>query len=215
MLQQSLSTMFQVAFNSYHIPILLNPTAAADSFEEQDESLIIAYLVESASCLMKPTKDEIIQRHRDIERFKNCLHHPASAQPTEEEEEGTAAEAVEDEINTDGFNSKDKSTTFTSTYTLQQLKITKTTTTKYSDGTEIPTDLEDFESRASTLLDKMNGLQHRLILIVPTRRARRSSAATNYSPSSLDSNSMEFFLTDDNTTTSTRNQNDKDRKSVV
>lgn len=164
---QQLSTAFQIASENFHTPILFDPLLD----DTQDESSMIAYLVELIPCMYTPTKEKTIQRHRDIERLKNSRHHTA---------DGT-------------------STTFTSTYTLQQLKITKTTILRYSDGTEIPTDLEEFESRASALNEKLSGLQHRLILIVPTR-------SLNYSPSSVDS--MDFFLTDDNTTASTSRHHD-------
>ncbi|KAI9258588.1 hypothetical protein EDC94DRAFT_161544 [Helicostylum pulchrum] len=165
-----LCTALQLLSQHYHIPVLFD--TSLQEYNKQDESAIITYLVELIPHLFKPTKDETIQRHRDIERFKN--QNPSS------------------------YNGK-KTTTFTSTYTLQQLKITKTTRLKYSDGTEIPTDLEEFESRASTLSEKLHGLQHRLMLIVPTR-------SLNYSASSVDS--MELFLTDDNTTNSTQRHNE-------
>ncbi|KAI8056384.1 hypothetical protein BDF21DRAFT_162206 [Thamnidium elegans] len=163
-----LCTGLQLLSQHYHIPVLFD-TLQQDQ-DKQDESAIITYLVELIPHLFKPTKDETIQRHRDIERFKN--ENPS-------------------------YNGK--KTTFTSTYTLQQLKITKTTRLKYSDGTEIPSDLEEFEARASTLSEKLHGLQHRLMLIVPTR-------SLNYSASSVDS--MELFLTDDNTTNSTLRHNE-------
>ncbi|KAI9363326.1 hypothetical protein BD770DRAFT_381285 [Pilaira anomala] len=165
---EDLSIPLQLLSQHYHIPILFDTSLLQkeEEEEENDESTILTYLVELIPHLFKPTKDETIQRHRDIERFKN---------------------------------QSNKKTTFTSTYTLQQLKITKTTVLKYSDGTDIPTDLEEFESRASTLTDKLNTLQHRLMLIVPTR-------SSNYSASSVDS--LELFLTDDNTTNSTCRNNE-------
>jgi hypothetical protein len=152
--------------DNYHIPL---------PADEDDE--ITYYLTQLVSCLNVPDKDKQMQRHRDMERFKSFLNNNTTTEPKEEEP----------------LNS---STTFTSTYTLQQLKITKTTVTKYSDGTEIPSELEEFESRASDLTEKISGLQHRLILIVPTR-------SHSYSASVASDSLMDFFLTDDNTSFTT------------
>lgn len=176
--QHTLSSALQIAFDHHHTPILFDPSLNIQ--DDNDESALVTYLIELMASLITPTQDKVIQRRKDIERFKNLLHHSADDDIEEVENYGT-------------------STTYTSTYTLQQLKITKTTVLKYSDGTEVPTDLEEFESRASALTEKINGLQHRLILIVPTR-------SSNYSASSVDS--MEFFLTDDNTTASTSRLHD-------
>jgi hypothetical protein len=160
--------------DTYHIP-----------FEQNDDE-ITQYLIQLVSCLTVPDKDKQMQRHRDMERFKSLMN---TEEPVKEEEEEEKEEEEKEK--------ETHSTTFTSTYTLQQLKITKTTVTKYSDGTEIPSELEEFESRASVLTEKINGLQHRLILIVPTR-------SHSYSPSSVASDSlMDFFLTDDNTSSTT------------
>lgn len=164
---------------NYHIPPPLI----------QDGDKITHYLIQLASCFNVPDKDSQMERHRDMERFKSLIN----ANTNDKEEEET-------------LNS---STTFTSTYTLQQLKITKTTVTKYSDGTEIPSELEEFESRASVLTEKINGLQHRLILIVPTR-------SHSYSPSSVASDSlMDFFLTDDNSSTTLRTGDNSSHHSLA
>ncbi|KAG0746786.1 hypothetical protein G6F66_002067 [Rhizopus arrhizus] len=117
-----------------------------------------------------PNDQQTIQRYQDIERFKSLL-------------------LTEQDTNT-------TTTTTTATYSYQQLRLTKTT--KYSsDSTEeIPTELNDFDSRGNSVIEKMQNLQHRLMLIVPTR-------SCNYSPisNSVGSESVELFLTDDNTST--------------
>ncbi|KAF1802884.1 hypothetical protein FB192DRAFT_1436074 [Mucor lusitanicus] len=189
--------VFETAIQCIHT---LNP-----SFSTSCKTMI-PFMVDLLSCLKIPNKEKTMQRHRDLERFKlefksttdaqaAALHVTSHSTPSlcnSEEEEGE-----EDE----GFETFGTSTTMTSTYTLQQLRITKTTITKYSDGTEIPSDLEEFESRATVLTEKINGLQHRLILIVPTR-------SSSYSPSSVASDSMmEFFLTDDNTSSTRTGDN--------
>lgn len=170
--QQQLSTAFQIIYENYQIPILFDPSLNG----KEDESAIVSYLLEIVPYLFAPTKADITQRHLDIDRFKN-LNQSYNGE-------------VED---------PEKSTTVTSTYTLQQLKFTKTTILKYGDGTEIPGELEEFESRASNITVKLNGLQHRLMLNVPTRTSK-------YSVSSMDS--MDFSLTEDNTTASTFQHND-------
>ncbi|KAI7879559.1 uncharacterized protein EV154DRAFT_606378, partial [Mucor mucedo] len=169
---RQLSAAFQIIYENYQIPILFDPSLD----DKEDESAIVSYLLEIVPYLFAPTEDEIARRHSDIQRFKP-FHQ-------------TNTEKVED---------CDKSTTVTSTFSLQQLKLTKTTILKYGDGTEIPNDLEEFESRVSNITAKLNGLQHRLMLNVPTRTSK-------YSLSSIDS--MDFSLTEDNTTASTYQHND-------
>lgn len=182
--------VFETAIQCIHT---LNP-----SFNTSCKT-IIPFIIDIVSCLNIPNKDKTMQRHRDLERFKiefkSTTDAALNVTSTSTPSLCNSEEEVED-IETFGT-----STTLTSTYTLQQLRITKTTITKYSDGTEIPSDLEEFESRATVLTEKINGLQHRLILIVPTR-------SSTYSPSSVASDSMmEFFLTDDNTSSTRTGEN--------
>ncbi|KAI8370270.1 hypothetical protein BD560DRAFT_396960 [Blakeslea trispora] len=194
---QALDIAIKLTWEIYHIP---------SSLFTQDTAYI--YLLQLVASLQVPNSEQTVQRHKDIERFKNLIKitNDASTTPTpiltdnvdcppspsNDNNEDDHSEKQEDSEKDDKRNS----TTFTSTFTVQQLKITKTTVTKYSDGTEVPTELEEFETRASTLTEKMNGLQHRLVMIIPTR-------ATATSPSSANSESiMDFFSTDDNTTAS-------------
>ncbi|RCI02380.1 hypothetical protein CU098_003279, partial [Rhizopus stolonifer] len=183
---QALDIAIKLTWEIYHIPT---------SLFTQDTAYI--YLLRLIGSLQVPNNDQVVQRHKDIERFKNLIKSTNDAAPTPTPIFTDADPPLESPQEQEQQNS----TTFTSTYTLQQLKITKTTITKYSDGTEVPTELEEFESRASALAEKMNGLQHRLMMIVPTR-------ASTYSPSSVTSDSiMDFFLTDDNTTASSLRDN--------
>ncbi|KAG2234625.1 hypothetical protein INT48_003433 [Thamnidium elegans] len=150
--QYHLSTTLQMISENYHVPALFDPL----SDDEQDESAIIAYLVELVPSLFNPTKEKIVQRHKDIERFKNS-----------------------------------SITTFTSTFSLQKLNISKTTVLKYGDVvSNIPNDLEYFESKVSILSEKLNNLNNRLLSNMPTRRLSSSVGSLDYS------------LTDDSTTAS-------------
>ncbi|ORE03076.1 hypothetical protein BCV72DRAFT_308564 [Rhizopus microsporus var. microsporus] len=91
-----------------------------------------------------------------------------------------------------------KKTTTTATYSYQQLRITKTTkyTSQHDDIIPSP-ELDTLDQHINSVTEKMNSLQHRLMLIIPTRSCH------NYSPisNSITSESVEFFLTDDNTST--------------
>ncbi|KAI8642966.1 hypothetical protein BD408DRAFT_431875 [Parasitella parasitica] len=187
-LQQS--HVFETAIQCIHT---LNPSFSTSC------NAIIQFIIDLLSCLKVPNKDKTMQRHRDLERFKTELKSTTNAAlNVTSTSTPSLCNSEEEEEDIENFST---STTFTSTYTLQQLRITKTTITKYSDGTEIPSDLEEFESRAAVLTEKINGLQHRLILIVPTR-------SSTYSPSSVASDSMmEFFLTDDNTSSTRTGEN--------
>ncbi|OBZ82686.1 hypothetical protein A0J61_09264, partial [Choanephora cucurbitarum] len=190
---QALDIAIKLTWEIYHIP---------SSFFTQDTAYI--YLLQLVASLQVPNSEQTVQRHKDIERFKNLIKitNDASTTPTPILTDNMDCPPPPPS-NDNGNNNNDSeeqgdekrnSTTFTSTYTVQQLKITKTTVTKYSDGTEVPSELEEFETRASTLTEKMNGLQHRLAMIIPTR-------ATATSPSSVNSDSMmDLFSTDDNTT---------------
>ncbi|CEP09300.1 hypothetical protein [Parasitella parasitica] len=190
-LQQS--HVFETAIQCIHT---LNP-----SFNSSCKATV-QFIIDLLSCLKAPNKAKAMQRHRDLERFKTELKTASTTNSalnvtsTSTPSLYNSGDEDEDEDDVEHFGT---STTYTSTYTLQQLRITKTT--KYSDGTEIPSDLEEFESRAAALTDKINGLQHRLILIVPTR-------SSSYSPSSVASDSMmELFLTDDNTSSTRTGDN--------
>ena len=179
--------VFETAIQCIHT---LNP-----SFNTSCKT-IIPFIIDILSCLNIPNKDKTMQRHRDLERFKIEFKSTTDAALNVTSSTPSLCNSEEEDVETFGT-----STTLTSTYTLQQLRITKTTITKYSDGTEIPSDLEEFESRATVLTEKINGLQHRLILIVPTR-------SSTYSPSSVASDSLiEFFLTDDNTSSTRTGEN--------
>ncbi|KAL7309712.1 hypothetical protein PS15m_010560 [Mucor circinelloides] len=183
--------VFETAIQCIHT---LNP-----SFNTSCKTMI-PFMIDLLSCLKIPNKEKTMQRHRDLERFKIEFKSTTDAalNVTSNSTPSLCNSEEEEEEDVETFST---STTLTSTYTLQQLRITKTTITKYSDGTEIPSDLEEFESRATVLTEKINGLQHRLILIVPTR-------SSSYSPSSVASDSMmEFFLTDDNTSSTRTGEN--------
>ncbi|GAN09329.1 hypothetical protein MAM1_0260d08855 [Mucor ambiguus] len=187
--------VFETAIQCIHT---LNP-----SFNTNCKTMI-PFMIDLLSCLKIPNKEKTMQRHRDLERFKIEFKSTTDAQAAlnvTSHSTPSLCNSDEEEEEEEGFETFGTSTTMTSTYTLQQLRITKTTITKYSDGTEIPSDLEEFESRATVLTEKINGLQHRLILIVPTR-------SSSYSPSSVASDSMmEFFLTDDNTSSTRTGDN--------
>lgn len=145
-----LAGVLKIVSETYHIPILFDPLLEDDN---QDESAILNYLIELIPCLFNPTKDKIIQRHKDIDRFKNSTI-----------------------------------TTFTSTFSVQQLNITKTT--KYKKDTS-SNDLDHVESTASILVEKLNNLHHRLISNIPTRLSSSSVS------------SVDLSFTDDSTTVST------------
>ncbi|KAI8997813.1 hypothetical protein BDB01DRAFT_772558 [Pilobolus umbonatus] len=183
--EHTLSTAFQIAYDTYHTPILIDPNTLA-SASEIDEATILLYLVELIPSLVQPNTEDELQRIKDINHIKSILSSPDS-EPSLSTPSLCSSEGVEEAFST--------STTLTSTYTLQQLKITKTTVSKYSDGTEIPSDLEEFESRSSTLTEKINNLQHRLSAIVPTRSSNYHHSSIQ---NSITSGSMDYFMSDDN-----------------
>ncbi|KAL9537188.1 hypothetical protein MBANPS3_012002 [Mucor bainieri] len=188
--------VFETAIQCIHT---LHPTTVDSSSSSSRCKSMIPCLIDLASCLKTPNQETSMQRHRDLERFKiefKTTTNAAAANVTSHSTPSLCNSEMEEEEEADEYmETYGTSTTMTSTYTLQQLRITKTTITKYSDGTEIPSDLEEFESRATVLTERIHGLQHRLMLIVPTR-------SSSYSPSSVASDSlmmMDLFLTDDNT----------------
>jgi exonuclease VII small subunit len=95
----------------------------------------------------------------------------------------------------DIFSNEPSRTTLTSTLTLQQLRITKKTVMRYADGTEIPTELEECEQKCSALLEKLNGIQHRLGLLRPTRSNYNTSSSNSLD--SLDSVQDGSFTSED------------------
>ena len=131
---QALDIAIKLTWEIYHIP---------SSFFTQDTAYI--YLLQLVASLQVPNSEQTVQRHKDIERFKNLIKitNDASTTPTPILTDNMDCPPPPPS-NDNGNNNNDSeeqgdekrnSTTFTSTYTVQQLKITKTTVTKYSDGT--------------------------------------------------------------------------------
>ncbi|KAF7732124.1 hypothetical protein EC973_006379 [Apophysomyces ossiformis] len=168
----TLTTAFQLAYNKLDVPMLLEPDTLVEA-DTVDEESIMLYLIEFIQAVshINPFEEENRQkRQRDIDRWKQARMSPDS-DPADTPSLSSAA--------SDGEPSG-TSTMRTSTYTLQQLRITKTTTTKSGETSrDVPEDLEEFESQAVAILEKIAALHNRLDLIVPTRSSNYNSMPTS------------------------------------
>ncbi|KAG0169629.1 hypothetical protein DFQ30_003467 [Apophysomyces sp. BC1015] len=194
---RTLTVAFQLAYKAFNVPMLLEPDVLAEA-PSVDEESILTYLSEFFQAVrhIHPFEETISQqRQRDIECWKQARMSPGPAATPSLSSTGSDGEPA------------GTSTMRTSTYTLQQLRITKTTTTKSGESShDVPEDLEEFESQAVAILEKINALHNRLDLIVPTRSANYGSM-----PTSATSDVPPELVSDDGETSTRSNDIDQTR----
>jgi hypothetical protein len=186
-----LQSTFQIAHDTFDIPLLLDPDRPNNPF--LDKQSILCLLFQLLPHLKLPSEEQRNQRLVDISRFQSELH----SAPSIISSSSTPSTCTSDDAVDESFSN----TTMTSTFTMQQLRITKTTVMRYSDGSEVPTELQEFESRCSLLMDKFSGVQHRMGLIIPTRSTNYTTASI---PTSATSDSLDFL--EDTSTTFSENE---------
>ncbi|KAI8370362.1 uncharacterized protein BYT42DRAFT_582060 [Radiomyces spectabilis] len=160
---RTLTTAFDLAQTAFQIPILLDPHLLTER-PSVDKECILIYLAEFIRAVSSLQLSDHVKKRRlkDIERLKQSQFSPRLENSSSTPSLCSAGSDTADEPFT-------TSTTRTSTYTVQQLRITKTTTMKFADGTDVPVELEEFETRAAAAMDKITAFQNRLDIIVPTR----------------------------------------------
>ncbi|OAD79207.1 hypothetical protein PHYBLDRAFT_179018 [Phycomyces blakesleeanus NRRL 1555(-)] len=196
----TLSTAFQLAYTNLGVPLVIDPVVLADP-EQLDEQTIAAYLIEFLRAVQtrppSPAAEE--RRKADLARWreinadggfsnKQQRKRRPSSPPLQQQQNNnnnnqnssasTPSTPSLSSTTTDTPDEPFTSTTRTSTFSVQQFKLTKTTTTKTGER-QVPDPLKEFESRATTLSEKITRLQSRLDRVVPTRsNYAMSSSAT-------------------------------------
>ncbi|KAG1472848.1 hypothetical protein G6F56_001296 [Rhizopus delemar] len=178
--------IYLLACLHYHHPIILsdlNQYISLDNSTVLNKATQLIYHSYNISCKLDDDETNMISYY--IEHLIPLFTFPDQIQTAQRDQD------------IERFKSTQTTTTTTATYSYQQLRVTKTT--KYSSDNEIPTELHDFDSRSQSLSEKIASLQQRLDLIVPTRN-------NTYSPltNSVGSECIDLFLTDDNTSTTTK-----------
>ncbi|KAI9015243.1 hypothetical protein CLU79DRAFT_765767 [Phycomyces nitens] len=192
----TLSTAFQLAHTNLGVPLVIDPVVLADP-DQLDEQTIAGYLIEFLRAVQtrppSPAAEE--RRKADLTRWRGINAESSSKQrtrrpssPALHSSASTPSTPSLSSTTTDTPDEPFTSTTRTSTFSVQQFKLTKTTTTKTGER-QVPDPLKEFETRATTLLDKISRLQSRLDRVVPTR--------SNYAmPSSATMDSFELASED-------------------
>lgn len=184
-----LDTAFRRAEDAFGVPVLLDPVLLADAIRV-DRVSIMAYLMEFIRRVngRHQLKDIRARRKSDIEQWQN-------ATATEDDPPGDTAaltatpsssilsNTASEEDDEQPYTTRMK--TVTSTYSVQQLRVTKTTRPGNA-----ATDDEEFDSRVTSILEKIAHLHNRLMFMIPTRSSHYHRSATMRSRSLSSASSM-------------------------
>ncbi|KAI8137653.1 hypothetical protein BJV82DRAFT_583563 [Fennellomyces sp. T-0311] len=168
--KHTLDTAFRRIHNTFHVPILLHAQTLANATEVDEES-ILAYLVEFIKAVRARNMVDQVRNKRqdDIEHFSHAVCSSRSVSDDDIPREHTT----------------------TVTYSVQHVKLTKTTVVK--------SDMDEFHARANSMLEKILQLQNRLVAIIPTRNYHASvrGSTSSATPDLLESSSEASECTSD------------------